>query len=400
MKLRSTKTAVGNIILISLTFSVGVFNSCIKKEDHTIRLKWNKAHAADTMEKNVKGLKWCLSFLGSEIAIDTTLKGINYNDSIIILNTSKLGFGEKAKKYLAQLNRQLKESEEYGHTKAIDLGRFIALTLGSSFHYYKITGVPSNISYYQKQHDFKEGKGYINNSGVSKVNRVISFTTNSIGNEQIYISEEIEPATERLLEFETAEIMPNGFVKYGIYNTDGILKEAASNGVTRAGKPAKCIWCHESGIQSIFKEQQEQTGYLDPQVFKDVIYQNHRKLRVYQDSLWKDIDIKNRRLHTLMEHAYINFMEPSVERLSREWGMPISEVEKRVGHLSKHDHEEFQYLKGLYHRKDIESLGPWKVVPVPESIREKSDSEKDYLTLKSYFNQVLNSLSLYPSEKK
>lgn len=371
------------IIKFAIALSVFFFAFILageKKLDYEITLKWNKAYSKDDLAKNVIGLKWCLLFLGSSIAADSTLRGISHGDSIIFLDVAKLGFHKKASEHLAHLNYQLKQTGEYKETNAVDLGRYMALTIGSPYHYYKITGTPNHLDSLKARYTFDSISGYIDNSGVSLVDRVISFSPSDSGKSQAFISSEKDPDTKEIYEFETVELMPNGLVKFGIYDKNGVIKDAADPMVTRAGKPAKCMWCHESVLQPVFRKQNNYPGHLSSNAFRDSLDRYSRQLRRYQDSIWKDANIKNRRLHTLMEIAYIGFMEPSVERLSGEWGLPVPEVVKKVSHLQSHRHDEFNYLGDLYHRKDVDVLAPWSVMEVPERIREKSANEMDHLT--------------------
>ena len=73
-------------------------------------------------------------------------------------------------------------------------------------------------------------------------------------------------------------------------------------------------------------------------------------------------------------------MEPSIEHLMNEWNLPKEEVKKRLAHLQPHKHHEFKFLgDSLYHRKDVEALAPFKGMPVPEDLREKTLEEALYL---------------------
>jgi len=400
--MRNFKRSTYSTILLKHSLILGivfVLLSC-KENSSNINLKWNKAYTDDSMEKNITGLKWCLSFLGSNIASDTTLLGISHNDSIITLNINKLGFTKKAIHQLAQINQQILQSQEYQQKNSIDIGRYISLTLGSSNHYYKITDIPSNLKDYYSQYDFDSISGYIDNSSVSKVHRKIAYSRNVNGNHQAFISTETDSINEKPLEFETVEIMANGQLKFGIYDENGNLKPVASSDITNAGKPAKCIWCHETNIQPLFSKQSDIEGFLSYKDFLDSLTTYNRKLQVFQDNSWRDAEIATKNLHTEMEIAYISFMEPSVEQISREWNMPMEKVLQKVSHLATHKHEEFGFLGTLYDRKDIDKLAPWGVLNVPESIREASKNEVDYLTLRTYFDELLKNLDLASSEKE
>ncbi len=251
------------------------------------------------------------------------------------------------------------------------MGRYVALLIGDSYNYFNIAGVPKHLDEYYRQYELEQLKGYIDNSSISKVDRVIAFSKNNTGKSQLYISSEIDSISKEIYEFETMEITANGLMRFGIYDREGNLKEGANSRITRAGKPAKCIWCHETGVQPIFREQQDHPAYLNAQAFKDSLAYFDKKLRAYQKIIWQNKLIKNKRLHTEMELAYISFMEPSLERISREWQLSRSDVKVKLQGLSTHVHEEFPQLGELYHRKDIDSLAPFQSLSAPVSVREK-----------------------------
>jgi len=347
-------------------------NSCGKKEAYNINLKWNKAYPKDSFERSITGLKWGLSYLGSTVANDSTILKFNPKDSIITLDINALGFSEDAKTKLARLQYIFQKTEDYKINNSYDLGRYIAMTFGNPKHYYAITDVSETFKYYEDNYKFSDAKGYINNSSVSMVHRIISFSEKKEQN-QAFISAEIDSISHDTLEYETAEIMPNGQLKFGIYDADGNLKNAANNSITKAGTPAKCIWCHEVVVQPLFKSQQSYKGYLNYFKLDDTLTYFNRKLQNFQNSLWTDRSFTNKKLHTELELVYITFMEPSAKRIAREWNMPLADVKKKLAGLDTHIYEEFPFLGNLYYRKDIDALAPYEFIKVTENIREASD---------------------------
>ncbi len=356
-------------IILYIIISI-VLISCNKKEAYNINLKWNKAYPEDTFQRNIIGLKWALSYLGSPVANDSTFIKFNPEDSIIKLNIKDLGFSEDASKTLAQLQYQFKNTDNYKANNSFDIGRYVALTFGNPKHYYAIVDISETFKRFKQNYVFSESKGYINNSSVSNVHRIISFSNISKTNNQAFISAEIDSITKDTLEYETMEVMPNGQLKFGVYDVNGNLKDAASREFTRAGTPAKCIWCHEVVVQPLYKTQQNQKGYLDYLKLDDTLTYFNNKLQKYQDKLWVDESFTNKKLHTELELLYISFMEPSAERISKEWQMPLDKVRQKLAHLKTHKHVEFPFLGDLYHRKDIDALAPYKVIKAPKSIRE------------------------------
>jgi len=329
----------------SYTLSLFIILICLScsKQNNKINLKWNKGHEQDSLERGITGLKWALSYLGSTIASDSTLKGISYKDSIITLNIDDLGFSKNSRTALAKLQYIFKNTESYKINNSMDLGRYIALTFGNSQHYFAIVNTPKNLEQFYQLYTLDSSKGYIDNSSVSKVDREISFSSISKDHTQGFISIELDTITKDSLEYETAEIMTNGQLRFGIYDSDGELKNAGDN------------------------------------MFNDTLQYFNHKLQGYQDNLWKDKNLLNKRLHTELELAYITFMEPNAQRISEEWKMPLAEVKQKLSHLTTHNYKEFPFLGNLYHRKDIDELGPYNYLEVPESIREESNNEINLL---------------------
>ncbi len=362
-----------------LTFLCFLFLNCSKKEAYQINLKWNKSYPDDTIEKNVIGLQWCLSFLGSTITNDSIPSGLTYNDSLISLDINKLGFRKESASFLAKLNYKLKDSDEYKKTKSVDLGRFMALTIGSSYHYYKIVDIPEKLDDYYSLYKFDNLRGYINNSSVSYLHRIISYSNNSNKFKQGFISAEIDSISKTVLEYETMEVMPNGLLKFGVYDVNGQLKSSGNPNHTRAGKPAKCIWCHEVNIQPLFRDQKDFHGFSPYLALNDSLEKFNQSLQRKQDSLWSNKAIKDKKKHTLMEIAYISFMEPSIERLSLEWSIPKEKVTDKLKGFVTHRHHEFDYLGNLYKREDVDKIAPWKTLEVPSDIRNKSPNELNLL---------------------
>mgnify|MGYP007014124880 FL=1 len=72
-------------------------------------------------------------------------------------------------------------------------------------------------------------------------------------------------------------------------------------------------------------------------------------------------------------------MHPSAERLSNEWGLSVTDVTLRLGHLTRHTYGEFPFLGLLYHREEVEQYSPFHGLKVSSSVREKSQIEVNHL---------------------
>jgi hypothetical protein len=339
-----------------------------------INLKWNKAYPDDNIKKAEIGLKWGLSFLGA----GSINKGISINDELITLDVDLLEFNNTANENLKLLHEVIHNSEEYQINNHVDLGRYISLLVGSSEHYYAITGVAENLNDLLDQYVLYPERGYINSSSVSFLNRIIAFSQQK-GLNQAFVSLEVTSADQDPKESETLEIMANGQLRFGIFDENGVRKPAANPLNTNAGKPAKCLWCHESSIQLLLAEQNDIEGFLPRTQFKDSLIMFSSELNTKRLDLDTGIDFYQIQEHTLMELLYISFMEPSAERLSLEWNLSKDDVINRLVGFETHTHEEFPFLGDLFNRNSIEAQAPFKGLQVSGNIREASSEEVNFI---------------------
>jgi len=348
----------------------------LQNHDDALHLKWNKAYPEDTIDKSLIGLKWGLSYVGA--ILPTTLNGISTSNNIISIDINKLGFSESAIEKLSKLNLKIKESQEYRDTNAVDLGRYVTLLLGASEHYYEIIGTPQTLTEVLNRYTLLPQKGYVNNSGVSLENRIIKFSDQN-GFNQIFLSEEVNPVSGKVFEYETIELLPNGQLRFGIFDVNGNRKNNADPSHSNAGKPGKCMWCHESTINQMFNTQNDYAGYLTYNEFQNTLISYRESNRKQKLALTDGVDFSQTQQHTLTELLYISFMEPSAERLSQEWKIPLTQVQDLLSNLPTHIYTEFPFLGNLYYRKDIENLAPFQGLSVSSSVREQSEIEVNHL---------------------
>ena len=341
-----------------------------------LQLKWNKAYPDDTINKSALGLEWAYSFVGA--LLPNSPSGINVGNETIVVNPDELGFNDEALKKMILLHKKIRASEEYKRTKTIDLGRYITLLIGASEHYYAITGMPEKIDTALTSYELESEIGYVNNSEVSLVHRNIRFSKpNNL--KQFFVATEIDTVSGRVYEYETLELMPNGQPRFGIYDDAGNLKNNADPLYTNAGKPAKCMWCHESSIQQMFRPQRDFPGKLMASELQKQLIGFNQLLQKNRVGLPGMIDFSQRQQHTFTELLYIAFMEPSAERLSIEWQMPVETVREKLSGLPTHIYEEFPFLGTLYDRNTVETVAPFKGLAVSEKVREKSTIEVNHL---------------------
>ncbi|HEY0090845.1 MAG TPA: hypothetical protein VGB43_00035, partial [Flavobacterium sp.] len=280
--------------LFSVSCSNNSPSDLIVNDESSLRLKWNKAYADDTIEKSAIGLEWAISFLGA--LLPNSPAAFSIEGQFITITPSEWGLSPTALLDLQKLHVKIKTSGEYQATGAIDLGRYVTLLIGAPEHYYKISGVPKRLEDLMSNYTLTADKGYVNNSEVSLVHRSIQFSQPNNLN-QVFLAGEFDLATGEIYEYETVEVIANGQVRFGIFDADGNRKNNATAAYTNAGKPAKCMWCHESSIQGMFSVQNDVTGYLPYQQFQQKLLSFKQNLSNQRANLVGGVDFSQTQQH-------------------------------------------------------------------------------------------------------
>ncbi len=369
-----------------------LWNSCTyndlepdSTDDLKITLRWVKAYPDETREDIVTGLAWSLSFLGAELPAGSMEQAIEWqSDTHFAVDFTKTGFNTNAQAALQKIIPALKNSDEYRLLNGIDLGRFVMLTLNSTHHYFAITGVPEKYTSFRSLYSFDQKKAAILKSTIAFGNRLIEVSSANHALQIAFVAVEgngsIEAGTFDGEEFETIDLMASGQLRIGLYDSNGNLKAAASPALTAAGKPAKCLWCHETSLQPPYNDNHTLIGYYSTAEFKAKINQFTKLIEDYRATLSSDIDFTKQHLHTKAELLYLSFTEPSAERLAAEWGLTLEETKKKLQGISTHAHGEFALLGDeLYFRSQVEALAPFEPIRVPDEARDVSIYEPDFI---------------------
>lgn len=355
--------------------------SCLKDKTaelskENLVLKWNKSYQTDSFLDAFIGLNWAFSHIGAKNTIESD--HIDLSDGTVQVDISSLGFSSSTQEALGTLNQKIKLSEGYINQETFDLGHYVMLLIGCSEHYYEFVGMPSNLNTLTTDYNFSSTSGYINKSGISENHRELLFTQQS-GFNQLYVSQEIDSVSGEIIEFETLDLMANGQPRFGIFNAAGERINGSSPSKSIAGKPGKCMWCHESSIQPLFSSQQTEAGYLSPDQLADTLTYFRLAHKLNQSSLTEGIDFTNWSGHVQMELQYISYLEPSDMRLASEWEMSEDAVSQMLKDLPKHVNNEYPFLGELYYRNNVEPFAPFKGIEVPVDARELIGEEVNHL---------------------
>lgn len=369
-------------LLIICTSRADVSNIRSYGNRYRIMLRWNKAYEAETKERVEAGLKWVFCFLGADMQQGSFKKAVVWYNKSLLVDMGGLGFSENALEQLEKILEEMKCTGEY-EKGGIDIGRFIILVLNSPHHYYAITGAEKTIAEVFAGAAFDTSSVALVESGISHAHRLVSFCNDSNCLKTKFVAFEgkgsLLDGTFSPAEYEVISIMKNGQLRFAIYGEDGKLLPESDAMLTAGGKTGKCLWCHEIRMIPPLVAKTSLPGYYSPEVFTSVVGNAQNRLESYRKTLKGDIDFSLIDEHTMAEILYISFMEPSAERLSIEWGIPVDSVKRKLSALATHQHHEFKFLGALYDRKDIDAYTPYSHIHVPESAREHSDYEPDLL---------------------
>jgi hypothetical protein len=379
----------GSIWLLGFSLQKKENTTLFDDTQMSIQLRWIKGYETEDWEQIRLGLLWGLSHLGA-ILPENQLNQliIRQKTDIFTLNLNKAGFAETAKIPLLKILEALKNSDEYAKMGGIDLGRFLVLTLHSPQHYYAITGVSKDLETFKKSHGLTEKDDFrvfpVINSSVSKGNRVLFFNCKINPLSMGFMAQEgtgdVRNGNFKAKHSEVYDIMPNGQLRFAIYDQNGVLENASPSKFSSAGKPSKCQWCHESQVLRLYKDTPDVPNYLTSAQFLGDIEEFQDKVTEFQSKLPNQVIFSNRSNHTLQELLYLSFMEPTAQRLALEWGITESEVLKRLGKMKTHSPEEFKFLgESLYDRKKVDKKSPYKTLRVADSVREQTKFDVDLL---------------------
>jgi len=343
-----------------------------------LRVRWVQSYPDETWDRAKTGLYWSLSFLGARLEApegDIIATRPGQGEGAFDLRLARAGFSAAAERALATLLDAMKSTDEYHRNGAIDLGRFVAVTLGNSWNYYAVTGARDTFAEFLATHPLERSSVFpVINSYVSAHPRLLRFVVGPELAQMHFVAEELSGAfgaeSTRTLTREVFDIMPNGQLRFAVYGETGDLLPATPTTESSAGKPAKCLWCHEINPYALLRETPDVPAYMTGAQFSSEISRARYALLRQRSLLSSRVDFRRTQDHTETELLYIAFMEPSADRLAREWRVDLAEVRKRMAGQPTHIYAEFPFLGQLYDRKTADRLSDYRAIPAPNSVRE------------------------------
>jgi hypothetical protein len=352
-----------------------------------IKLRWIKSYPAQSRSNVDTGLYWALSFLGAKLPADADV--LSWDGTLVTLDLDAAGVAQNTRPSWKKLLQVLESSDEYRMMGGIDIGRFVFLSLCSSYQYYALTGVSSSYAEFRARHTFAPRQVAIVESAVARGNRLIEVGRGDDFNSVAFVAFEgtgsLQDHSFQKADIETLDFMENGQLRFGLYDLEGHLKATTTPALTAAGKPSKCLWCHEINLQPPFRNVTDLDGYHSTKEFKELVVSATRVVASYRKTLLSKVDFNGLQDHSHAEALYLSFAEPTASRLASEWNIPLDRVKQLLTgrKLKTHSHSEAidDDILGdeLYNRNDVDSLAPYAAIRGPSDMREASSYEPNLL---------------------
>ncbi len=372
------------LLTLSALFGVsGCAHAPPKDPELTITLRWVRNYAKERRSNVDTGLYWALSFLGAKLPDSADI--LTWQGKVVILDLGAAQVQDGTAEAWKKLLRTFKASDEYRRTGAIDIGRFVFVSLCSANLYYELSGTSPTYAQFRARHAFAARQIAVVESAVGHGNRLIDVGTGAGIENVAFVAFEgpgsLQDATFGKQDIETLEFMKNGQLRFGLYDLDGQLKQAATPVLTTAGKPSKCLWCHEINLNPPFNNKTDVPGYYSTQQFRDLVTSQMHVVASYRQTLRSKVDFRKTQDHSNAENLYLSFAQPTAERLADEWNLPLATVRQmlQLRHLQTHHHSAYvdDGILGdqLYDRREVEALAPYGGVRGPSDVREASSYE-------------------------
>ncbi len=330
-----------------------------------VRLLWVQSYPEETWEKAKQGLWWALSGLGALPPPDEKpLQLISRQDQRVImeLDLAAAGFHPAAVEPLRAAVTPILESDEMRLYGAVDIGRFLMLTLYEPEQYYTISGAAETLAEFRASSMQGEKEWFaVTASLLTESDRLVEFNAApaSVSKMGFVVSEghgSLVGGDFVEQEFEVIDFMDNGRQRFTIYDVSGKRLETAT--ISPAGQPGKCMWCHEMRLQTGSSQNQTVPPYLSFEQFRRAISDMQQLIDRTRREQVTAVNYEEYHVHTWSELLAEMFLSPSAERLALEWQLPLAETEQLLAdaELQTHVHEEYPQFGPLYTRRQADSL--------------------------------------------
>jgi len=326
--------------------------------------RWVRGYEGETPEIAQAGLRWALSLMGGR-AEDIVWEGDGDEASV--------SFEGLEPEVQAEVDAELAPEREL--RGSADLGRFLMLSLYDPERYYRLVDAPDRFS------DVAEPALTYNITAslLTDTGRVVHLPAGGCEPYCASLELTVQEGTGAFkangfhaVERERVDLMPNGQQRFVVYDADG-ERIPASEGP--AGPPGRCMWCHEDHLMRGVPEQNPAVaGGISGERFDRRLAALTAQMQQVR-SLTPAVDWDQPVVHEYSELLVFSFLNPSAERLAREWGQTPDAVEQALAAQTPAQDAEFPQLGLLYERASADAIlaplwgGDWMPAPVAPSFR-------------------------------
>ncbi len=293
-----------------------------------VAARWTAEPGGITWEQAEAGLAWSLTNLGALPPPDGWLDVTESDGNTVYftLHLDRVGFDRQASEALLAAVAPVQGSDELAALGSVDVGRLLMRTLYSPWRYYGITGACADFSDWAALSQGEDTEHYgITVSLLTEDDRLITLNAGPYSLEEIgFVARSgagvlHDPAVTQ--ELEVIDLMRSGQQRYAVYDAAGRLAPAADPAVIAAGQPGRCMWCHEGSLMIGTPVNPTTRPHLSYLQWRARMAQMQAVLDEHRAGLETSVDFTDRQAHTHGELLVREFLRPTPERMSREWGI-------------------------------------------------------------------------------
>ncbi len=320
------ETGPGDPVDSSGTIPTPVDDSATLPDPLVVPLRWVRGYEGDTWAAARTGVWWQLAHLGAVPPPDEpglTVVSESEDEVRFTLDLAAVGFPEPALGAVTEAVAFVPTTDEQGLYGGLDLGAFFLRTLYEPWHYYRVTGACGTDAAWRAAHLAPDPAVYaITDSLLVDGDRLNQYTRAPSEMADIaHVAEEgpgsIADGTFAPIESESIDLLPNGMLRYAVYDASGVLQPWAT--ASPAGQPGRCMWCHEDHLQRGLETNPGVEGYVQAAEFVADVDAQTAVIATLRAGLPTAVYADPVVAHAQGELLTETWLLPSPGRLAREW---------------------------------------------------------------------------------
>lgn len=348
--------------LLPLIFVAG----CAEADDPAVvPLRWVRAYDGDSWERARAGLWWQLGNLGALPPVGEPAIQVHEQDPDAVrftLDLGQVGLSADASAALVEASAFVAETDEVRLFGGLDLGAYALRTLYEPWTYYVVTGACRDAADWREA---RTGGAPLAEYAITKSllldgDRLDAFTAHPAAVADIaHLVAEGEGSIHRGTfvpgETESIDVMPNGMLRYAVYDEGGELAPWART--AEVGQPGRCMWCHEDHLQPGYASNPGAPRYVPTEVFLRELDAQQAEVVALRAQLQTALVYDPPDAHEVGELLTETWLQPSPARLAREWGVGEDQVRAALAAVGAEGHAnpEHPQLGGdLVHRAEAD----------------------------------------------